>query len=148
MKFISIRHKLAFAIGLFITLIVAVIATGTYHSFRKTTRQLILDQQYTLVSQLARGLDDDLKQAQQALINVANVLPPDIISNTGAMQNWLAGKPALHVYFSHSLIVLDREGTLVASFRCGQTCMGNHSPRVIITKTASAAANRTFPCHL
>ena len=116
MKFISIRHKLAFAIGLFITLIIAVIATGTYHSFRKTTRQLILDQQYTLVSQLARGLDDDLKQAQQALINVANVLPPEIIANTSAMQNWLAEKPALHVYFSHSLIVLDREGTLVASF--------------------------------
>ncbi len=115
MKFNSIRHKLVLAISLFIALLLALIALGTYHYFRHTTKKLISDQQFTLISSIAGHLDNSIRTAHTALINVAKETPPDIVSNANATQKWLADHPALFAYFTHSLVVLDKNGIMVAS---------------------------------
>jgi PAS domain S-box-containing protein len=115
MNFNSIRHKLVLAISLFIALLLALIALGTYHYFRHTTQKLISDQQFTLISSIAGHLDNSIRTAHTSLINVAKDPPPDVVSDTKATQKWLADRPALIAYFTHSLAVLDKNGTMVAS---------------------------------
>jgi signal transduction histidine kinase/DNA-binding response OmpR family regulator len=116
MKFInSIRYRLVFISVLFIALLLFVIAAGTYGYFRHTTQQLIQDQQFSLVSSVARGLDEKIVNAHTALINVANVTPSDSVDNRDVMQNWLINRPGLRTIFSYSLIILDNTGTMIAS---------------------------------
>ena len=56
MKFNSIRHKLAFGISLFMTLLLTLLATGTYLYFKHASRELILGQQFAMVSSEARNI--------------------------------------------------------------------------------------------
>ena len=115
MKFNSIRHQLITTISLFIALVLLVIAVGTYAYFRETTQKLIFDQQFSMLSNLAKGLDDNIVSAHNALINVAKVAPPDIVANPQATQKWLENRTGIRTIFSHSLIILDNTGTLIAS---------------------------------
>lgn len=114
-KFISIRHKLIFAICTFITLLLVVIAAGTYTYFRNTARQLVLDQQFSMVSAKAHDIDHQITAVHNSLINVAKVAPPDITGNRVAAQKWLNDRTGIRTYFTHSLIVFDNSGKLLAS---------------------------------
>ena len=115
MKFTSIRHQLISTISLFIAVILLLIAVGTYTYFRETTQKLIFDQQFSMLSILAKGLDDNLVSAHNALINVAKVAPADIAIDHQATQKWLENRTGIRTFFSHSLILLDKTGTLIAS---------------------------------
>ena len=73
MKFSGIRHQLITTISLFIALILLLIAAGTYAYFKETSQELIFNQQFSMLSNLAKGLDDNILSAHTALINVAKV---------------------------------------------------------------------------
>lgn len=113
MKSLSIRHKLAFAISLFMAMFFIVIATGTYHYFRKATRKLILDQQFSTVSNLARNLDSSLSTAHNALIAVSNVIPPDAGLKPEVAQKWLDNRTGIKSIFSGGLFLFTPDGKLL-----------------------------------
>ena len=115
MKFSSIRHQLITTISLFIVAILLLIAAGTYAYFKQSTQNLIFDQQFSMLSNLAKGLDDNIVSAHHALINVANVAPPDITADRQTAQKWLLNRTGIRTIFSHNLIILDNTGTLIAS---------------------------------
>jgi PAS domain S-box-containing protein len=115
MKSLRIRNKLVLAISLFISLLLAVIATGTYTYFKHTTRELIFAQQFEMISSTARGLDNNIETAHKALISVAHAIPPDMVSSTESSQQWLNSRAAIRNFFNHSLVVLNNAGVVVAS---------------------------------
>ena len=113
-KFKSIEHRFVFAISMFITIMLIVIAAGTYSYFRHTTQQLIFEHQFSMVTSLAHDLDQQITLAHDALINVAKVAPPDIVNNREITQKWLENRTGIATYFTNSLVVLDKAGTLIA----------------------------------
>ena len=115
MKFSGIRHQLITTISLFIALILLLIAAGTYAYFKETSQELIFNQQFSMLSNLAKGLDDNILSAHTALINVAKVAPADIVANHQSTQKWLENRTGIRSIFSHSLTVLDKTGALIAS---------------------------------
>jgi PAS domain S-box-containing protein len=116
MKFNSTRDKLLFSIGMFISMLLIVIATGTYAYFRYVTRELVSTQQYARVTRLAADLDSHITSSHKTLISIAHALPPATLDKTYATQQWLENASTLHGHFTHSLIALDTKGTLIASF--------------------------------
>jgi PAS domain S-box-containing protein len=115
MIFRQIRKKLVFSFCTFITLLLVVIAAGTYAYFRHSTRQLIFNQQSSMIGRLAHDLDHHLTQAHSILINISNSAGPLNTGNGEAAYKWLQNRPGALSYFSLGLIVLDKQGTLVAS---------------------------------
>ena len=115
MKFTSIRHQLIISISLFIAVILLLIAAGTYAYFKETTQKLIFDQQFAMLGNLAKGLDDNIVSAHNAMINVAKVAPAEVGIDHQASQKWLENRTGIRTIFSHSLIILDQSGTLIAS---------------------------------
>ncbi len=113
-KFKSIEHRFVFAISLFITIMLIVIAAGTYSYFRHTTQQLIFEHQFSMVISMAHDLDQQITLAHNALINVAKVAPPDIVNDRAVTQKWLENRTGIATYFTNSLVVLDKAGTLIA----------------------------------
>ncbi len=116
MKFLfSIRNKMVLSSSLFIILLLGVIAAGTYAYFRDTTRQLIFDQQFSMITAKAHDLDNELLRAQKSLVNVAKVAPAAITGNHHDAQKWLDDRVGLRTYFSNGLIILDTTGTVIAA---------------------------------
>jgi len=115
MKFTSIRHKLVFAISMFIAILLFILAGGTYLYFRHTTQQLICDQQFKMVVTLAQEIDGDIATAHSALINVANVAPADVTYNRESAAKWLRNRTGIATIFSNSLVILDSSGNMVYS---------------------------------
>jgi PAS domain S-box-containing protein len=111
----SIRNKLVFDISLFVSLLLIVIATGTYVYFRHTTQKLIYDQQFSIISGMAKGLDDKIISSHNALIAVSKVVPPDAIDDRHATQNWLENRTGIRTIFTHGLFVFNAEGKLIAT---------------------------------
>ncbi|HIJ86439.1 MAG TPA: response regulator [Desulfuromonadales bacterium] len=139
MKFNSIRHTLVFVISLFIAVLLIVIAVGTYTYFRHTTQKLISDQQFSLISSTARELDHKIMTAHNSLIKAVDFAPPDCVDNRTIAQQWLESRGAIRTYFSHSLIILDTNGTLIASFPPRPETYGkSFAQRDYFTKTMSS----------
>ena len=114
-KFYSIRNKLIFTISLFIALLLVVIAAGTYAYFRQTTQKLIFDQQFSMITNMAKGLDDKIISSHNALIAVAKVAPSDAIDNSEVTQKWLDNRTGIRSIFTHGLFVFNAAGELIAT---------------------------------
>lgn len=111
----SIRNKLIFSISLFIALLLIAIAGGTYTYFRHMTKKLILDQQFSMITNLAKGLDDKILSSHNALIASSKVTPADIVDNPQVTQRWLESRTGLRLIFKHGLFVLDAKGKMLAT---------------------------------
>ncbi|MEI6209471.1 MAG: response regulator [Desulfuromonadales bacterium] len=116
MEFNSIRFKLVLTIGLFITLILVLIATGTYFYFRHATRELIFSQQFETLTRSANMLDDDIIAAHKALISIADATSPAIVTDSEAAESWLGSQIATRTIFSESMSILDASGTMIAAY--------------------------------
>ncbi len=114
MSFISIRYKLIAVFSIFIALLLGGIAWGTYAWFKSQTQQSIYREQLSMVSTLARSLDDKITTAHKALVEVAKVAQADAVNDRRVMQSWLDNRTGIRSIFSHGLFVLDARGTLVA----------------------------------
>lgn len=100
---------------MFIALLLVVIATGTYFYFRETTRELILNQQFSMLTHQAQDMDHQIWAMHNSLINVAKVAPDHYLEQPEAMQKWLNDRTGIQTYFTYSLIILDKKGKQVAS---------------------------------
>ena len=115
MKFKSIRHKLVLSLTFFIALLLIAIAVANYIYFRNAIQEQILAQQFSSITSLAEKLDQDIKIAHKALLNVANRAPPESVSDPEVTRKWLEERAGLRAFFGHALIVLDKNGTMIAS---------------------------------
>ena len=116
MKFNSIKNKLVFTISLFIALLLVAIAAGTSAYFRYASQKRTSDQQFVMVTVQAQNLDRHITIARKLLVDAASIAPEDIVSNSTVTQKWLDMRIGLRTYFSHSQIVLDKTGMLIATF--------------------------------
>jgi len=114
MSFISIRYKLVAVFSVFIALLLGGIAWGTYAWFKSQAQQSIYREQLSMVSALARGLDDKITTAHQTLVEVAKAVQADAVNEHRVMQAWLDNRTGFRSIFSHGLFVLDARGRLVA----------------------------------
>lgn len=115
MKFRSIGHKLVCISSLFVTLLLLLIATGTYLYFQKTTQQRIFDQQFSSITSMTQRIDSEIRSVHNALIKVGQVAPPRLVDDKVVSQIWLDDRQGIRSIFNHSLMILDEAGVLIAS---------------------------------
>ena len=115
MSFVSIRYKLIAVFSMFIALLLGGIAWGAYAWLKSQTQQSIYREQLSMVSALARGLDDKITTAHKALVKIAKAAQADAVNDRRVMQAWLDNRTGIRTIFSHGLFVLDAHGTLVAN---------------------------------
>ncbi len=116
MAFSSIKQRLLIHNVLFISLLLGIIAVGTFIYFRVTTRELILTQQYAAVNSIVRNLDNDIIRAQKALIAVADATGQNELVNSVTAEQWLQKRIAVHTFFVSGLSIIDSTGVLLATY--------------------------------
>jgi len=85
-KSLSIRHKLTLSASIGLTLMLTLIAVGTYAYFRNATENRIFQEQFTLVSTIAEGFDNQLLQSHKSLIATAAIFPGNMPAASAATQ--------------------------------------------------------------
>ncbi len=112
--FSSIRTKLILVISTGMALLLALIAIGSYFFFKQETLKLISREQFTLVTAIAEGFDDQLTTAQRVIAGAAT---GDFGKSTDQrkIQHWLDNRPGALSIFTHGLFYFDMQGTLIAT---------------------------------
>ena len=114
-KPVVIRRRVSWSIGVLVGVLLLIIAAGTCAYFWHSAKQLILQQQFALVSGIGQGLNEEMETANVSLLNVAMVAPKDVVSNRETAQVWLSNRTGIQTLFNHTLLILDANGILVAS---------------------------------
>jgi len=113
MKFKTIKTRLVVWVALFLLLIFSVGAVATYSYFKQQTSQQLYQQQFTLVSAIAAGLDDKLGSAQLTVVNVANLITPELMKNPDLAQTWLNDRTGAKGIFESGLFIFTPQGKLL-----------------------------------
>jgi|GEM_PF-2413192 len=114
MNISSIRSRLLIYTTVFITVVLSVVAITTYLYFVHATREEVLSRLSDAVTVAVREIDEDITKSQKALINIANQAPPHVTSSYDSAQKWLDSRQELFPYFSTHIIILDKNGIMIA----------------------------------
>jgi diguanylate cyclase (GGDEF)-like protein/PAS domain S-box-containing protein len=109
---------------------------------REDLREVLGQQQLTLVSRIADDIDERLKTAHQALVAVAGAMPPDIIQDRARLQLEMKEQTALQVLFDNIFVLSPKgialldlpavgsRGNSVADREWFQQTLGDRKPHI------------------
>jgi len=107
-------------ISLAVSLLILVILTGTgalgLYYFETSFRQLIREQQSTLVTQIADHLDIQLKAARDLIVSTAAVFPLDLRGDADRIQEYLDTRLGLGTQrlFDNGIFLFNAKGKMLA----------------------------------
>lgn len=110
----SITFRMTVAVCAFIILFLSLLATTVLHYFKHELKQTISNQQMTMLTVVAREIDQKLIAAQRAIVAVSGDVTPDIASNPEAAQQFLNKRPGTRSIFDNGLFLFTKEGRLIA----------------------------------
>ena len=112
-KLRSLKTKVTLIVtGCVVTLLVLVSVLEAYR-VRTDLREVLGNQQHTLVSRVADEIDEKLKTTHGALIAASKVIPPDIVNHPAKLKRDLDNRAGLQSLFD-SLFIFSPDGVTVA----------------------------------
>jgi diguanylate cyclase (GGDEF)-like protein/PAS domain S-box-containing protein len=76
--------------------------------------QLLGEQQFSVVTSVAKNVNDDLTERQQALETIAKEIDAAVLARPAALQTLLEQRPLLQLLFNGGAFVIDLSGTAIA----------------------------------
>ncbi|MDP3424981.1 MAG: PDC sensor domain-containing protein [Burkholderiaceae bacterium] len=89
--------------------------------------RLLGEQQLSVVTAVAKEINDNLIDRQQALENIAKQMDADLIGNPQALQTLLEQRPLLPLLFNAGAWVAGPDGTAIASWPHSANRLGAYS---------------------
>jgi diguanylate cyclase (GGDEF)-like protein/PAS domain S-box-containing protein len=121
-----------------VVLVLGMSALSLYvsRSLQTDMQRLLGEQQQSVVTALAKNMQDDLTQRMRALHMVAAEMDARLLSNPVALQQRLDQRPLLQLMFSAGVWVADATGTAIAdTHRSSQRIGTNYSDRDFMVAT-------------
>jgi PAS domain S-box-containing protein len=113
MNLSTIKNRLVVSVALFLGLALGLTAIATYLYFKQQTTRLIQQQQFTIASSIAAGLDDKLTSAHTTLIKATGHLSPELLKDPKKAQAWLNNRIAMKSLFGSGLFLFTPHGHLL-----------------------------------
>lgn len=113
---LSIKNKAILTMSLLATGLMLILSFVTFTYFESQYKQLIVNQQFTLLSAMAKEIDSKLFTAHAALIAESTHAPLDLADNPEKAQAFLTGMAGLHTIFDNNIFVFSPQGRLVAEY--------------------------------
>jgi hypothetical protein len=110
----SLKTKMSIAVSL---LVIALMTGGAFLNishFDKRFKETIADQQYELITEIARDIDDTIRDKQLAIIGVANAFPAEAATDPLLARHFLASRPTLQALFDNGIFLFSTAGRLIA----------------------------------
>ena len=110
----SLKSKMVVMILLLTAGILLTTAVLAFTYFEHQFKNLISDEQFSLLAAQARDIDDKIENSQAMLIAVSRVLPPDVLGSGDRAQTWLNDRTAIQSLFDNGIFIFSKQGLLVA----------------------------------
>jgi PAS domain S-box-containing protein len=110
----SLKTKMAVAVSALIAGVISVVGFVVISHFHEKFEENISRQQYTLIANTAKDIDDKLFAAQKALVAVAGIFPADAVADPERARRFLEDKVGIETLFDHGLFIFSGDGKLVA----------------------------------
>ena len=110
----SLKTKIILGVCLLMAVLAAALVFFPLTYFQQQLRENIAAEQFSLVSSIADNLDENLTVAQHELTALAQNIPAAILQDAKRSQGFLDGESEHATTFDNSLVLLSREGTLIA----------------------------------
>lgn len=114
MLYLSLKTKMAVAISLLITVLLAVAALSARVYLESEQKKMISSQQLTMVTAIADQLDDKLHMSQAALSAIASAITPEMVADPVKASTFLAGRPDILAMFDNGVVLFSSTGKLTA----------------------------------
>ena len=113
MAFKTIKGRFTVWVVLFLALVFGLTSLAIHGWIKKETKELIQQQQFSMVSSIASGLDDKLNSAHEALIGIAGAIPQDNLGNSDKAQAWLNSRVGTKSLFNNGLFLFTPQGRIL-----------------------------------
>lgn len=114
MNNLSMKTKMALAVSLMFVVVIVLLAWGALFYQEQSLGKAISQQQFALVSSIAKNIDDKLGIAHTALISAAREMPSEGLRKANKAQRFLDARVALHSVFDNGLFLISPDGKLIA----------------------------------
>ena len=111
---LSLRTKMCILVSLLVASSLSLTILSAFWYFSKQFKEVISEQQFTLVSTMAEEIDSKLSHAQTQLVGIAGIIAPDTLTNPLKAQAFLRSRSATRVTFDSGLFLLSPMGRMIA----------------------------------
>jgi diguanylate cyclase (GGDEF)-like protein len=109
----SITFRMTTAVCAFVILTLSLLAIVTLVYFRHELKQTISDQQNTLLTVIAKDIDQKIGSAQKVLVAVSRGVTPGIVNDPDAAQRYLDNRPGAKTIFDNGLFLFSPDGRII-----------------------------------
>lgn len=106
----SLKNRIALVVGLLFLLGIGLINLFVTRVLHDDMQDMVSKQQLATASYIARDIDGKIKLRLDSLQRVAVNVPPSLIANPAALQNWLEDRRAIHTLFPTGLMIIPPDG--------------------------------------
>ena len=114
----STRHSITFRMTVtvctFLILFLAVLAALTFFYFKREFKETIATQQFTLLTVVARNIDQRLSSSLKVIVDVSRTITPEMVHDNDAAQRFLDNLPGTLSLFDNGLFLFSPEGKIIA----------------------------------
>jgi len=118
MRSFSLKARMSFSVVAILFVILAGLGGLMLQYFQQSYRQLIAEQQSTLVTQIAGRIDHQLKEASDLVTAIAGRFPIDSLQNSDLAQTYLDTQLGLGTttLFDNGIFLFTAEGLMLAEY--------------------------------
>ena len=107
----KLKAKFISTVSILVAILVLTVLFA-FSDYKKSIKEMIAQQQFVMISTLADEIDSKLLTAQQNLISIAKITPPDIMQNPEKAQAFLDNRPILHTIFDNNVLLITPSGKI------------------------------------
>lgn len=114
----SLKTKMTLAVSLLVAILISSASFLTIGHFEAELKETISGQQFTLVSKIARDIDNHIEETSRLIVRTAASIPPDILSDADKVQDFFDkrfGSVAATV-FDNGIFLFARNGQMIAEY--------------------------------
>lgn len=111
----SLKTKISLVVFLLVLGVLSISGTLFFYYFERSIKQELSDQQYALVTQIADGIDVNIRLAQGIIIRTAAKVPSAIITDPDLAQTFLDSHLGnVSTFFDNGIFLFSATGEMVA----------------------------------
>ncbi|MBJ6724121.1 ATP-binding protein [Geomesophilobacter sediminis] len=111
---LNLTTKMSLVVSLLLAGVLCVMTFGVSSYLDRQYRITISKQQFSVASLMASTIDSKIESMQAQLFALGGVLTPEVVSDVGKAQQFLASQPDELITFDNGMLLLSAQGKLIA----------------------------------
>ncbi|KAB0672123.1 diguanylate cyclase [Oryzomonas sagensis] len=110
----SITVRMTVAVCTFVILFSSLMAVASLYYFKQELKETISNQQMTLLTVVAQGIDQKLTSAQKTVVEASRDVTPGMVADPDAAQRFLDSLHSVKSLFDNGIYLFSKDGRIIA----------------------------------